>query len=76
MISGNISVQKRALFHGNGKQFYVHVIHLMNTSVEKNMKALQIAQPGTSERGAGGASAPPAFQLGEEGEQKCPFEMQ
>ena len=52
------------------------MIHLMNTSVEKNMKALQIAQPGTSERGAGGASAPPAFQLGEEGEQKCPFEMQ
>jgi len=39
----------------------------MNTSVEKNMKALQIAQPGTSERGAGGASAPPAFQWGRRG---------
>ena len=25
------------------------------------------------ERGAGGAGAPPAFQLGEQGEQKCPF---
>ena len=28
---------------------------------------------GTPERGQEGAGAPPAFQLGEQGEQKCPF---
>ena len=45
----------------------------LNASFQALHVFLNKKPPGTQERGAGGACAPPAFQLGKQGEQKCPF---